>query len=152
MINNLTQLIFEDIVTWLRSNPDVFIITDIKTDNIKGLKYMSGYQDIVKNIIPQIYSFEEYKEVKELGYENIILTLYFSDYSNSEIINFVKNNKIWAITMHYEQGLTELPQKLSDIKIYSFAHTVNDFVLAEKLIDNGINGLYTDFLEQIYFQ
>ncbi|MDD5747424.1 MAG: glycerophosphodiester phosphodiesterase family protein, partial [Candidatus Omnitrophica bacterium] len=82
----LTQLTLDDLAQWMRKFPDVYIVTDIKRDNLRALeKIRAAYPELTARYIPQIYRFEEYSPVRSLGYENIILTLYRSSYRDEEI-------------------------------------------------------------------
>lgn len=145
---NLTLMELKALVEWLKNHPDVYIITDAKKRNIDFLKVISEiYPDIQKQIIPQIYYFTEYRPAKEMGYENIILTLYRLDNSDKEILNFVSMNPVFAVTMPIERGFSPLPSMLQDINVPTYIHTVNDLFTYEKLRDNGVFGIYTDYFE-----
>ncbi len=70
---------------WLQQHPDVRIITDIKTnDNVNILaEIANSYPEAIQQFIPQIYSFVEYEPILELGYQDVILTLYRLDSPSS---------------------------------------------------------------------
>lgn len=142
----LTLMDLDDLANWLRSKEDVSIVTDVKTGNLEFLKLVAEkYKDIQEQIVPQIYSFEEYLPAKELGYNNIILTLYKSEYEDDEVLEFAKENQVYAITMPLDRGRSELPMLLKENNINSYVHTINDFYIFEELYDNGATGIYTDF-------
>jgi len=145
MINDWQQLTPEIIAQWLREHKDAYIITDIKKRNIEGLKVISEkYPDIQDQIIPQIYLMEEYSQAQSLGYKNIILTLYASNYTDEEIIDFGRRQKLLAITMPLYRGYTELPSKLNRENVFVYVHTINDKEIRDELLENGVNGFYTD--------
>lgn len=61
---------FDDsLLLFMKSNKHINIITDFKTDNVQGLKYLKNFGFDINRIYPQIYS------LKNLGYKNIIYTL-----------------------------------------------------------------------------
>lgn len=143
---NLTLMGLDDIASWLRSKEDVFIITDAKYNNVEFLRLLAqDYADIKDQIIPQIYSFEEYDMAKMMGYDNIILTLYRTNYTDEEIVKFAKEKGVFAITMPVERGYTSLPMMLKAENIATYVHTVNDLYIFEELYDNGVTGIYTDY-------
>ena len=147
MINGLHQITLHSLSEWLYNKDDVFIITDVKDNNIKVLQYIKEkYPAIQRHIIPQIYYFREYAKVRKMGYQNIILTLYRSNYDDELVVEFAKNFPLFGITMWYSRALTDLPLKLSQNNVRVFAHTVNDTSLRSKLLVNGVYGVYTDFL------
>jgi len=147
MINNLTPLFIDDLVAWMISHPDAYVITDIKRDNIRGLKEIStNYSTVRANFIPQIYSFEEYQEVKKMGFKNIILTLYLSNYTNEEVIDFLTHSKVFALTIPDDRVTKKFVKELNKLKIFTFVHTVNDIKLKNELAELGVDGFYTDLL------
>lgn len=143
---DLTLMDLEDLVSWLKKKDDAYIITDIKNRNLEALNLIAeNYPQIKEQIIPQIYSMEEYSQVDEMGYDNIILTLYKTYYNDDEIIQFAKSNKIFAVTMNIERGYTDLPMKLKNENIATYVHAVNSLYTFEELYENGVTGIYTDY-------
>jgi len=144
-LDGLTQMTLDDLAEWIYDHKDVYIITDIKSDNVKALKLIKDtYPDLIGRIIPQIYKMEEYAPVKDLGYTNIILTLYASNYSDEEIIDFVRQQQVFAITIPIYRARTDLPKKLKRENVFVYAHTINDHSLRQELELYGIDGFYTD--------
>ncbi|SHD76238.1 hypothetical protein [Schnuerera ultunensis] len=82
---------------------------------------------------------------RDMGFDNIILTLYRSKYTDEEIIEFAKKNKIFAITMPKDRGYSSLPMKLKKIDVFTYVHTINELYVFEELYENGVSGIYTDF-------
>ncbi len=81
-----------------------------------------------------------------MGFDNIILTLYRSKYTDEEIIEFAKKNKIFAITMPKDRGgYSSLPMKLKEIDVFTYVHTINELYVFEELYENGVSGIYTDY-------
>jgi len=147
MINGWTQLSLFDLIEWLRVKKDVFIVTDAKDDNIRLLKLIKEkYGDVQHQIIPQIYYMEEYSTVSELGYENIILTLYRTNYTDRKIVNFSMENHLFAITMPKEKAGEDLVKTLNQIGVCVYIHTVNNEIEVEKYEKSGVYGFYTDIL------
>ncbi|WP_236838933.1 glycerophosphodiester phosphodiesterase family protein [Caldalkalibacillus salinus] len=147
MRGDLTHLSLGDVITWLEANPEAYIITDIKKHNIKGLEKIAiNYPKEVSRIIPQIYEIKEYPRVREMGYDNIIFTLYLNNYTDKLILDFVQNFDVFAITMPISRARTEMPSALNELDVYVYTHTVNDKTLLLELKDQGVDGFYTDFL------
>lgn len=143
---DLTLLEFGEIVDWLEDKEDVYLVTDTKGDNEKLLTYIfENHKKSQDRIIPQVYSFEEYDIAKKMGFKNIILTLYRSKYTDEEIVEFAKENEIFAITMPKDRGYSPLPMKLKEIDVFTYVHTINELYIYEELYENGVSGIYTDF-------
>lgn len=146
---DLTQIDFDALVEWLKNKNDVYIITDVKViNNFEILKKISiKYPDIISQIIPQIYNFQEYDRISKLGYKSIIFTLYRYNNNDKEVLNFAKEKNISAITMPINRAKTKLPKKLLELGVPTFAHTVN-LEKDEKKLKNDycVFGIYTDSL------
>ncbi|MFZ1932262.1 MAG: glycerophosphodiester phosphodiesterase family protein [Thermoguttaceae bacterium] len=147
MRNNLTPISFAGLADWLRTHPGARIVTDVKEDNLRALgKIAAEYPDLVDRIIPQIYAFEEYEPVWDMGYGNIILTLYLKNYADEPVLNFARSHRLFGVTMWIERAMGALPRELKKLNIPVFAHTVNWPEEQKKLESNGVSGFYTDFL------
>lgn len=145
MINGWHQLTPKVLDEWFGHHTDAYLVTDIKGNNVEGLRRLKQeYPRLAERIIPQIYRLEEYEHIKNLGYEDIILTLYLIKNTDDEIVEFAKNNKLFAITLPIKRAKTDLPNRLKEHGIYVYAHTVNSQDLAEELESNGVSGFYTD--------
>lgn len=148
MINNWQQLDINRLEEWLKSHPDAFVVTDVKNKNLELLEYISkNHKDIQGQIIPQIYHMEEYVKVEYMGYKNIIYTLYLSKNTDEEIIDFVKRNKLFAVTMSIYKAQTELLKKLDATDTFIYVHTINSPVTQRDLKEKGVDGFYTDIFK-----
>ena len=148
MVNEWHKLTLDDTIKYMEEEfKEMYLITDTKNDNIFLLNTLvSKYPHMMYRIIPQVYNQEEYKYAKDLGFENIIYTLYMSEDTQEEIIEFCKQNNPFAITMNTYWAYTNLPAELAKLDIYTYAHTINTVQEFETLKNKGINGVYTDNL------
>jgi len=147
-IDDIRQLSLPDLAVWVRQCPHLRIVTDVKRNNIEALYYISQeYRDIQGQFIPQIYEFNEYDTVRQLGYQDIILTLYRSNYSDDDILKFVRSHRLFALTMPVIRARSSLTKKLNQLGVFVYAHTVNSLELENELSESGVNGFYTDFLK-----
>jgi glycerophosphoryl diester phosphodiesterase len=147
----LTQLSLEDVLKWAETKGDVYIISDIKKLNIKALRIIfTNFPNYTKYIIPQVYNYKEYDEVINLGYSNIILTLYKMEETGNinlrEVLNFAKKKSPFAITMPGRIAKTGLAFYLYKNNTRVYVHTVNDKYLFNSLRRIGVWGIYTDFI------
>jgi hypothetical protein len=128
----LSALSFDQLMTFLRRNPTVSIVTDFKTDNVGGLRRLAELAGADKSrFIPQIYRLEELQPVIAMGFPRPILSVYRDpDFGWPLRANSLA---VRAVTMPYRlrylAGLIDHPVYL---------HTVN----------HGLPGfgLYTDCL------
>ncbi len=157
-LNEFKQLISEksdfeictltSLIDWIEENPESYIITDAKENNLKVLDVISrSVPNFETRIIPQIYSPENFYEVKNMGYKQIIWTLYLYRYSNKNILNFIEQfNGSFAITMPKGRARSSLPRTLAKMNISSYTHTIN--LKEEEMLfrRNNITEIYTDTL------
>jgi glycerophosphoryl diester phosphodiesterase len=147
MRGKLTPLSFAELADWLHAHTGAKIITDVKEDNLRALRRISDeFPDLVGRIIPQIYTFEEFKAAWNMGYRNIILTLYVKEYPDEAVLNFAQSHRLFGVTMRAERARGPLPKLLRTARTPVFAHTVNSQAEERELKANGVSGVYTDFL------
>lgn len=146
MVDHLTQMDIKDLMRWLAHHKDIKIITDIKSSNEEVLSYIANnYPKQMHQIVPQIYFFYEYEVIQDLGYSQIILTLYKSDYTSEEVMDFVNSHDLYALTMNVQRGLDGLAMELPQ-DLYTYCHTINTLPAVHELRLLGIDGFYTDSL------
>lgn len=130
--SRLSSLTFDQLMTFLRQNPGVSIVTDFKSENVEGLRQLATLAGSNKSrFIPQIYRFDELQPVMAMGFPRPILSVYRRpDFGWPLRANSVD---VRAVTMPYRlrylAGLIDHPVYL---------HTVNHAL-------PGF-GLYTDCL------
>jgi glycerophosphoryl diester phosphodiesterase len=145
--NGLTQLSLAGVLEWAREKGDAFIVTDIKKKNSRALEEIFREKpEFVQYLIPQVYSYAEYKKVKKMGYEKIILTLYRMRVFPPELVRFCAMEKPFAVTMPLSLAGSGLAELLEPENIYVYAHTVNDLKLYMELRKKGVSGIYTDYI------
>lgn len=133
---------------WLYKHKDAHVITDIKDDNTGLLRTIAEkYPRAAGQVIPQIYSFEEYDTVKDIGYKQIMLTLYKLDSPAEEIIAFCSGHELFGVSMPQDRCSPDYLKQFRSLKVPLFAHTVNDYNIYVKVRDSGIYGVYTDYFQ-----
>lgn len=145
--SDFTIMTLDEYAQWLRNHDDVIWITDIKDDNVKGLKQIARlYPDLMPRIIPQVYHPDEYNVAKDLGYEKIILTLYRYRTGFKILIEDFLRLKIrpWAVTMPEVDAKRGLGLVLGLVGIESYVHTINDRKKEIFYRLMGLDGVYSD--------
>jgi glycerophosphoryl diester phosphodiesterase len=135
---------------WMRENPSVTIITDVKERNVAALTAIAKHlPDAAARVIPQIYQPENFTAVKALGFESMIWTLYRFRGGTPEVLDHIREfEPPFAITMDKGRASSQLPSKLAQLGTHSYVHTVNDPEEASRfLIEHGLAEIYTDFLD-----
>ena len=144
---DLTLMDLSMLSDWLKDHPQVSIITDVKAeDNVAVLKQLMQQAD-ASRFIPQAYSEEEYRQIKALGYERVILTAYRMEVDADALSEFAQKERPWAITVHEQYISAPLLNAISETDTAIYAHTVNSVDFYEKWKDQGLTGIYTDYFE-----
>ncbi|MCX7553266.1 hypothetical protein OS175_05205 [Marinicella sp. S1101] len=138
----------ESLNQWLISHPNAYIVTDIKHNNIQGLKLIKhSIENANQRVIPQIYQPEEYQATKDLGYELLIWTLYQFPKENKAVIDAYRQMDLYAITMPQHRAKQGLAKMLNEPYIPSYVHTINNLAEAKNYQkEHGLTSVYTDFL------
>ncbi|MCB1568023.1 MAG: hypothetical protein KDI69_04290, partial [Xanthomonadales bacterium] len=148
MVDGQTQLDLPRLGQWLRKHPDAYVVTDIHAKNMLGLQRIKAeLGDVQARIIPQMYHAFRYPEIRALGFEQIIFTLYASSLDTQSILDFVRKTPLFAVTLNPERvDAGTLLHELSASKIPTYVHTFNKVGDMAQFESQGAHGLYTDFL------
>lgn len=143
----LTLMDAQALFDWMKGHDGCMIITDCKDDNAEIISYLfDAAPELRERFIVQIYSAEEYEQIKKLGAENIILTLYRMDTAApAEIAGFAAGHPLWALTVSAARLDEEMLECFEQAGITVYAHTVNELAQFEKLSALGLDGIYTDY-------
>ncbi len=143
-----THLSLKNLLKWL-SDSNVYLITDIKADNLKILRQVTlVYPGLVKKIIPQAYSICEINSIIKMGFNNVIFTNYVAGYTNSTIKKLAQAKCLFAITLPYDINfkLMQYSGQLQQMPTPILTHTINDPNLTKRLQESGCKGIYSDFI------
>jgi len=152
--SDFNKCTLDGLAAWMTNNPEAYIVTDLKGDNYKALKIiMEILPDAKRRVIPQIYSPENFQDIKRLGYKQIIWTLYRYGGTNEQVIGWV--GEFYgpvSITMPVDRGITALPMELRNLGIPTYVHTINSVEQRDKYVNNfGVTEIYTDILDPIRY-
>lgn len=139
----------DGLAKWMQSNPSAFLVTDIRDDNLKALKLIHEViPDADNRVIPQIYNPGNFRVVSDMGFQQVIWTLYRYSGSGYDVIQWVERwNATVAITMPKERAASALPNALGARGIPTYVHTINKKDEMKMFIDKyGVTEIYTDFL------
>ena len=148
-----TPTSFEDAARFMSVHTDAYLITD-KIQSFDTVAFSSIINicdsldpSIKDRIIIQVYNQNGYYEVTtKYPQFNVLYTLYNSPDTDKEVIRFVEKTGIKVITMGHERVSARFVRDLKQRGAIVFAHTVNDANVLERLRNEGVYGVYTDFL------
>ena len=151
IFNRYTSVTLDSLAKWLVEHPDAYIITDCKEDNLTLLRRIAtDHPALLSQFIPQIYQYSEAAPVRELGYKNIILTLYrLPTYpqkaDGAANAAFAKQHGLLAVTADVSLVTPEYVRAFSEAGIPLFVHTVNNKEEQTALYAMGVSCIYTDY-------
>ena len=140
---------FDSLVTWLKNNPEKYIVTDIKDNNVSTLKRMvEMYPELKSRFIPQIYHPSEYLQVRKLGYKKVIFTLYRCRCNDLTVIMSAMLMDLYAVTMPVSR-VPSLGKPLSKLGVPTYVHTINTTEGLNIVKSFGASEIYTDWLYDV---
>lgn len=148
MKKGMHQLSLKSLISWLSSKPDAFIVTDVKTENIKALTVIAtDYSNYKKQFIPQVYQPSEIKPTRALGFKDIIFTIYRCRLSQRRMLEQIAGKDLFAVTLPSSRAaFWNFAANLKHGGFYTYAHTVNSQGEWDSLKNFGICGVYSDSL------
>ncbi len=151
---DITPLDLTSIKAFLSNNPAAKIITDVKSNNINALKKIAWFfPDYAERFIPQVYHPDEFVKAIEVGYKNIIWTLYRYQhiFNPGKILSHIRywedeyDLRPFAVTMPVPAIEKGIAKAVSEAGIPVYVHTINSCDDYVRLLLQGISSFYTDF-------
>jgi len=144
-----TNCTLDGLAEWMRKNPTAYIVTDVKDDNLIALRQIHEVlPDADRRVIPQIYEPENFESVNNMGFRQIIWTLYRYPESGYYVIRWVEQwEAAIAVTMPRDRAGSALPNALAERGILTYVHTINKAGEMDRFMTEfGVTEIYTDFL------
>ncbi len=154
-----TTMSIDDIIEFMRENPDIYVITDTKYaesgyynlqfNQIVDYAVANNCEEVLKRFIIQIYHPYMYGDLEKIyHFDNYIYTLYQEGYRGDaheleEYAKFCVLHDIDVITMYAEYYSDELLEICNRYGLQLFVHTVNDDNRQKEFLEKNI-GIYTD--------
>ena len=150
-----TPIWLEDIVKFMKAHEDFYIVTDIKDNNVKACKIIAEYcPELMDRFIIQIYHEREYNKIVNLGFNNIIYTLYETNMFERDIKSlqsFAEKKKLVGFTFwYYWADDTEFLNAMKKTNVPIFVHTINEVEKRESYFSKGIIATYTALTSNKY--
>lgn len=159
--SRFTTMLIGDVLDQMLINKDMFLVTDTKildaSDEMK-LQFteivneaMKRDPELLNRIIPQIYNEEMYALIREIyDFPEIIYTLYASQDSADNVLDFVKNNPAISVVTtpigHANFFTAEFINSLHAANKKIYTHTIHTYDDLTKYAALGIDGFYTGLL------
>ena len=138
---------------YMEKHKDLLIVTDVKDDNVQFCEYLkSEYSKLMPQFIIQIYHEDEYEPIRNMGFENIIYTLYKAygeELEPERLNNFLKDHDLTGVTFRgsWVEEFPEIYNAIASGGVPMYVHTGNDKKTMEEMFGRGISGIYTDVVD-----
>jgi glycerophosphoryl diester phosphodiesterase len=141
-------LTFDKLAAIMKRNPDIRIVSDTKGDNEELLTVIrNDYPDLADRIIPQIYDYDEYQTAFDLGYRDVIFTLYKQETVDiGRLAGFVSEHGIYAVAMPDYFAEKGLLSELARRGVPVYVHPVDTYEKALAFQQQGACGVYSGTL------
>ncbi len=153
--NQYTPLTIDDLVKLMKKYPDIYLITDTKTQTKedtsrifqKILEAFKEETELLERLIPQFYSPQSFEGMQSVyPFKETLYTIYLTNPPRQELIEFAKKNEVMGIVLPEHHYSVELIESIKSQELKVFLHTINDIEDAKRYLELGIDGIYTDFL------
>ncbi|MWV46692.1 glycerophosphodiester phosphodiesterase [Paenibacillus sp. HJL G12] len=149
---------WKDIMDLMERYPDIYIVTDTKEQEPEDMKHelemlvslaKARAPQLLDRVVPQIYNQPMLKTVQEIyPFPSLIYTLYATKDTDQDVIDFVSDNAIDAVTIPEQRVTRSFLSKLKKAGVATYVNTINETSDASKLRRMGVNGVYSDFLTE----
>ena len=157
--NGFTPLSFKELLLLMKEHSDMYLVLDGKYDDEENVR--KEYEDLVKSakevdpalldrMIPQLYNERMYDWIMSIHpFKSLIFSWYRYGSASLEpepLFDFCEERgiKICAMKDALENALLDREAFRRDIMV--FVYTVNETRDRDRLFNNGVRGIYTDFL------
>ncbi|ALP37339.1 glycerophosphodiester phosphodiesterase [Paenibacillus sp. IHB B 3084] len=151
-----TPVDWNDVLGLLEKYPDAYVVTDTKEQDPAQIKQLFAQltrqtqeknPELLSRIVPQIYDEEMLRTLRSIyPYTSIIYTLYATEDTDDQIIRFVQQNDITAVTLPENRVSGTLVESLRQAGAVCYVNTINDLKDAADYEQMGVRGFYTDVL------
>jgi glycerophosphoryl diester phosphodiesterase len=149
-----TPLSAEGLASFMRGHPDFYVVTDVKTDNLRVCRRLAeAFPDLRGRLIVQIQLPEEYETLQELGFPFILYPIFKTPDGQRGLLHlasFARNHELLALILpngyYSPDSKLFLAEKL--IGTPFVLHTLNDdWEIAYYLRNRLAFAVYTDRID-----
>lgn len=156
--NKYKPMDFEDILTILKENKDVYIILDGKVESPKDVEKLykkineqtknlkSNYK---KRLIPQMFYKQDLSILRNYGFHDVVYVVGREKFTPESLTKFCDANDIRVVSLSRNRTTEKLVKALDKKNIKCYMYTLNNKTEMKKYLDIGVHGFFTDFVDNI---
>ncbi|WKL03991.1 phosphatidylinositol-specific phospholipase C/glycerophosphodiester phosphodiesterase family protein [Paenibacillus amylolyticus] len=148
----------DGIIDVLAKYPDMYIVTDTKEQKDEDIQQVlrslvdaakEHEPSVLDRVVVQIYNEPMLETVKEVyAFPSIIYTLYATQDTEAQVVDFVEKNDIDAVTMPEYKVNQNFVAKLNSAGSVTYVHTINDTEQVANYEKWGVYRVYSDVLTE----
>ncbi|MBA3910577.1 MAG: hypothetical protein C0524_11990 [Rhodobacter sp.] len=133
---------------WMRANGGVRIVLDLKAGAVEAYrKIAETYPDLGSRFVPQIYQPEDYRAVRDMGYGDVIWSLYQYGGGTLDVLAWLQRMDLLGLAMPPERLSTGLARQAREATgVLSWVHTLNTLAEFDAALQAGAAEIFTDSL------
>ncbi len=149
----LTTMSLEMLAEYMYAHKDFYVVTDVKDDLVAFCQHLNDtYPALKDRFIIQIYHDDQYAPVHDMGFNNIIYTLYNTydeERDPARIYSFLTEHELVGVTFwdFWAVPGDALFEALRSSNVPMYVHTVNSPDSMKEFFDLGITAIYTDVVD-----
>ena len=150
LFGEFTPMTVEMLAAFMREHTDLMVITDAQGDNLHICRKLAEtWPDLRDRFIIQIYHESEYEPIRELGFRNLIYTLYRAvdkERNLWKIAHFAEKHELVGVTIQKEQFYSMKNRiAMAHCGLPFMFHTVDDVAEIEAMLQKPyVAAVYTD--------
>lgn len=117
LVNDHQPIPIEELADWTNLYNDAHILFRSESENKDTLFYKMKYAipKSQRDFIIEINSFDEHYFITAHGYENLLLNTVGNDYTDQEILDFLKVHSLFGIILEEERLQTDLVENIKEL-------------------------------------
>ncbi|MEN1989103.1 MULTISPECIES: phosphatidylinositol-specific phospholipase C/glycerophosphodiester phosphodiesterase family protein [Paenibacillus] len=148
----------DGIMDVLAEYPDMYIVTDTKEQQDEDIRQVltalvDAAQErdpaLLDRVVVQIYNEAMLESVKQIhDFSSIIYTLYATQDTEAQVVDFVQDHDIAAVTMPEYKVNRDFVARLKRAGAVTYVHTINETDQVANYEKWGVYGVYSDVLTE----
>lgn len=148
----------DGIMEVLAEYPDMYIVTDTKEQKDEDIRQvLTALVDaaqkrdpaLLDRVVVQIYNEAMLESVKQIhDFSSIIYTLYATQDTEAQVVDFVQDHDIAAVTMPEYKVNRDFVARLKRAGAVTYVHTINETEQVANYEKWGVYGVYSDVLTE----
>lgn len=143
-----TPCTLDTLADWVRQTPDVRIVLDLKSGGVEAYAQLAAaHPDLMARFVPQVYQPQDYATVRDLGYADVIWSLYQYTGDDASVLAALPQMDLLGLAMPPERLQTGLARAARDATgVLTWTHTVNTLAELDAALQSGAAEVFTDDL------